>query len=303
MVTALPHSIQLKLEQTLAQWRRWQCEPPLSVPPQVADVLTGGASNFSIRVTSSQRKFVVRIDGVNPLAHGLNRQTEWRALQSASAAGLAPTPRYFNPDLGSLVGDYIQADTVEHTEPAALGRLLASIHRLPGLHARLDLSERILRYEKQLQSTDRLLTDAINTCSAQILDLLYRDRTRPSALVLCHNDLLRANRITVAGRLLAIDWEYCAMGNPWYDIAVVIVGDNLDADASRRLIEAYLHRAPDRREMQLLAHYSCVYRYIELLWYGIVQRGALDVTALEQRLLALRAALNAGAGEPPDPPG
>ena len=45
MANALPRNIQLKLEQTLAQWTHWQCEPALTHIPAVVAVLTPGISN------------------------------------------------------------------------------------------------------------------------------------------------------------------------------------------------------------------------------------------------------------------
>jgi thiamine kinase len=92
MAATLPRNIQQKLEQTLAQWQQWQCEPPLAAAPEMVRVLTEGVSNFSVLVQSGAR-FVVRIDGINPATNGLNRHTEWRSLRAASDAGLAPQPR------------------------------------------------------------------------------------------------------------------------------------------------------------------------------------------------------------------
>ena len=65
MPAELPRHIQLKLEQTLAQWPHWRVETPMTAAPKVVAVLSPGASNFSILVASS-RQFVVRIDGVIP---------------------------------------------------------------------------------------------------------------------------------------------------------------------------------------------------------------------------------------------
>ena len=102
MSAELPRRIQFRLEQTLGQWRQWQCDPPLQSKPALVERLTGGLSNYSFKVRA-HGDYVVRIDGVNPQALGLNRQCEWRTLQDAHDAGLAPCPRYFNPDLGALV--------------------------------------------------------------------------------------------------------------------------------------------------------------------------------------------------------
>jgi thiamine kinase len=287
----LPRNIQLKLEQTLAQWPQWHCEPPLTNPPEVINLLAPGVSNFSVLVQSG-RRFVVRIDGINPAANGLNRQSEWRALQAAHSASLAPQPRYFNPALGSLVCDYLPPDEEQVLCIVELAALLRDIHQLPARHSRLDLAERILRYEKQLEHRGRVLSAPMTRCREPVLRMLDDINRRPQPAVLCHNDLLQANRIYSGGKLWAIDWEYCAMGSPWYDLAVVIIGDSLNTAQADELLDAYLGRAADGAERQELQQHSCVYRYLELLWYLALQRTAPGSALLDQKMVALENNLN-----------
>ncbi len=286
MTFALPRNIQLKLEQTLAQWTQWRCTPALTSTPEVVRVLTPGVSNFSVLVQAGQH-FVVRIDGLNPSAHGLSRQTEWRTLEAAHRAGLAPTPRYCNPELGSLVCDYLAPDDAKVVPVADVARLLRAIHQLPARHHRLDLAERILRYEKQIEHRGRALGDELRGCRRKVEALLQAMSRQPGVTVLCHNDLLRANRIYSAGRLWALDWEYAAMASPWYDIAVVINGDSLPTPDIEAFLNAYLGRAPHEKERDTLYQYGCIYRYLELLWYLALDKPVLGPNAIEAKSTAL----------------
>ncbi len=290
MVIALPRPVQLKLEQTLGQWRQWRCDPPLSAMPQVRRLLGAGHSNYSV-LAASGSEYVVRIDGIDPSDHGLNRQGEWRIMQSAAAQGLAPRPCYFNPDLGSLVSEYLppQADVTE--DPKQVAALLRAIHRLPATHNRLDLGERIRRYEKASTRTGdngrsivAEFTDAVRHC-------LARRTAATQRRTLCHNDLLRANRVHSGGRLWAIDWEYSAMGDPLYDLAVVTCGDDLSQDHARRLLENYLQRSADTAEHTALLDYSAVYRYLELLWYLAQDHPQLNDARLEKSVRGLKQSL------------
>ena len=111
-------------------------------------------------------------------------------------------------------------------------------------------------------------------------------------LVLCHNDLLRANRLYSGGKLYALDWEYSAMGSPLYDLAVVAAGDNLGPTATHNLLEAYSGRQPTAVEQQLITQYACVYRYLELLWYLTQDDPILNDTQLQEKLQILRASLS-----------
>jgi len=283
MVTALPDNIRLKLDQTLAQWRHWEVNPALSRAPVAVNVLGAGLSNISVLVEAG-RQFVVRIDGVSLAMHGLNRQGEWRSLIAAHRAGLAPRPCYFNPELGSLVCDYLTPDEQQPEDVTDIARLFRSIHRLPARHHRLDLAERILSYEKHLahrhpERTTQLA--AFRPAVAELLDAVDDDR---QPLVLCHNDLLQANRLRSGGKLYALDWEYAAMGSPWYDLAVVAAGDNLAPPAVETLLMAYTDNAPTAAEMQRVTRYGCLYRYLELLWYLVQDYPVLEYWQIQDKL-------------------
>lgn len=233
-------------------------------------VLTPGLSNHTVLVEGSEQAFVVRIDGISPAVNGLNRQTEWSALQLASAAGLAPTPRYFNPDLGCLVCDYLPAkpasDGATHDSVLEVADLLRDIHALEAIHTRLDLGERLRRYEKHILHRDGKLPDVLAALSDRIGALLTAI-PRPLKPVLCHNDLLAANRLHSPGGLMAIDWEYCAMGDPLFDLAAVVAGDGLNEEHSHALLEAYLQRPPSELQSRLLLAHRCIYGFLEMLWY------------------------------------
>lgn len=82
MVETLPRNVQLKLDQTLKQWRRWQCDTKMLQAPRVVATLGGGISNYSFLVEGSDR-FVVRIDAARENRNGLSRSCEWRALHYA----------------------------------------------------------------------------------------------------------------------------------------------------------------------------------------------------------------------------
>jgi thiamine kinase-like enzyme len=293
MVSRLPRHIQLKLEQTLAQWHQWQCDPALTGAPGVVEVLAPGIGNFSVLVEAQQR-FVVRIDGLNPTANGLNRQAEWRALADAHRSGIAPCPRYFNPELGSLVCDYLPPDEDRKAGMDDVATLLLAIHRLPARHHRLDLAERIPRYEKLLEHRVAPLAFDVTSCHNAVMALLREVERIPGRAVLCHNDLLRANRVYSGGRLWALDWEYCAMGSPLYDLAVVINGDAMTAADAESLVRNYLGRTPRSEERHALHLYGGIYRYLELLWYQALERPVLDGAALEKKFAALRDMLAAG---------
>jgi len=257
MVEALPRAIRLKLQQALAQWQRWR-EGPGEIPVAVA-LLADGISNTSIQVKSRADSWVVRIDGANPMQLGLNRNAEWRCLELANQHGLAPAPAYRNPELGVLVTRYLPRDATAVDRPGELeatAQLLRSVHQLPAIKFRLDPVERAHRYAQQCAGQPSV--EFLNTC-----EQLRESAAEP---VLCHNDLLRSNRLFSGGRLIALDWEYAAMGDPLFDLAVVIEGDELAEAAAATLLEHWLQRSPFKSEQQRLNQQRIVYRELGRLW-------------------------------------
>lgn len=270
----ITHSVEQALAQTLAQWQQWQCAMPLQTQPTIARALNSGKSNHSF-LTSAPQPCVIRIDGQSPQKRGLQRQVEWRALESAYTAGLAPAPVYFNPTLGCMVCAYLQpdllpdktTDTDDHRDLTATGKLLREIHALPARRHRLDLKKRIDQYLTQLKAVPNDYQAGLIALASDIVAAVDSVKDCDGRLVLCHNDLLRENRIRHAGKLYAIDWEYAAMGSGLYDIAVVIEGDELDEHAAVRLMNSYLQRTPSTIELETINQYRLIYFYIETLWY------------------------------------
>lgn len=266
MVAALPSNIQLKLEQTLSQWQHWRCEEPLLYRPKIINRFDSGLSNYSILVEAQQR-FVVRIDDSQAAVNHLSRTAEWSVLLCAHAAGLAPCPRYFNPDLCSLVCDFLPQDTSVQDSISATATLLRCIHQLPTIHHRLDIHSRIVHYERQIRQRDIDLPEFISAAHEGLLGLVDLLAKNDEASVLCHNDLLAANRIYSGGTLKAIDWEYCAMGSAWFDLAVVAIGDELNDAQKNELLDAYLCHRADQQQTTRFQQNCMAYQYLEVLWY------------------------------------
>lgn len=252
----------------LAQWRHWTTPAPLSAQPLVQRCLAPGISNTSVLVAADAQRFVVRLDGIDARHHGITRQGEWRALVAATARGLAPAPRYFNPELGALVCDYLPPDPAQPLEIPEVAKLLRAIHALPPLHHRLDLGERIARYRHSCAERAPAHWAALKPFAPRVEAALEQEHQAAGARVLCHNDLLRANRLRSGGRLWALDWEYCAMGSPWFDLAVVCCGDDLSAAQTEALLSGYLGGPAADEQRQQLARQMLLYRYLELLWYA-----------------------------------
>ncbi len=255
MAPTLPKPAELKLSQVLTHWRQWAPTP--DAPPEVIAAMTQGLSNHSVLVGNARQRWVVRIDHLDPTLLGINRELEYFALTMAANAGIAPQPSYWNTDTGVLVCEYLSSDLSPQASTAQLAVLFRSIHALPALRQRLDPVARARRYAQTAGLTE-LPEELIAVCSEM------QSMHAPS--VLCHNDLLTANRVFRAGRLYAIDWEYATMGDPLFDLAVTIEGDSMSQGGADELLTAYLQRTPTDEEFNRLGLQRRVYILLSDLW-------------------------------------
>ena len=79
---------------------------PCWTAPSNAEHLSGGITNFNIKLTDQGADYVVRIGEDIPL-HGVMRFNELAISRAAHTAGLAPAVHYDEP--GALVLEFVEA--------------------------------------------------------------------------------------------------------------------------------------------------------------------------------------------------
>ena len=288
METELQPTISKQLKLSLAQYRIWNTATPLSKEPTVIKRLSEGLSNHSFLVEADQ-KFVVRIDGIDATTLGLSRHSEWVLLHRVAEAGLAPTPRYYNPDIKTLVVDYLVPEPNRTASAEDIATFFKHLHSIPPIRLKLDLLQRIRRYEHYLtrhfKEVSRTLTPFAKKLE-KYLEIVNSDKT-PATL--CHNDLNPSNRIFYKSSLWALDWEYASSGNPWFDIAVAFCTDKLANDTLKKeFLISYLGEENNFDEpMEKIRLYSIVYTYLEILWNVVALKRLpddKDLTVLDEHL-------------------
>jgi thiamine kinase-like enzyme len=66
--------------------------------------------------------------------------------------------------------------------------------------------------------------------------------------------------------LLLIDWEYAGIGDPYFDLAVVVRHHDLDKELTEYFLAAYLQRPPQQHEIRHLAGQCAFYGCLLELW-------------------------------------
>lgn len=267
-----------------ADWGRWSASRPSVVRP-----LEGGLTNKSFLIAAGDDLLVLRKNSAISDALDLNRAAEAEALGLADNAGLCAPVIHCDPDHRYLVTRYIDGalwDSKDTDALQQLAALLRSIHALPSIDARLDLEQKIANYWRSIDSNAEFYT-ALRALAAKVKRHITQISASGGALCLCHNDLLKTNLIVSDnGRLHAIDWEYAAMGDPFYELAVIVEEYKLDTTQQQFLLSEYLLRAVTRHDWQRLDHWQIIYGYLSVLWYAVQwSGGAMTESRIKDRIL------------------
>lgn len=247
--------------------------------PEQALKLTGGfARGASIRrrlhaspVKSSyvlergSERYVMRVD--EPLARhlGLDRVAEFAVLNAAWRAGIGPEPiQLIAVRPAILVTRFVPGeawrpeDLADRARSRRLAELLRRLHeaRLPG--PSLNLEQACARYATRIGSPES------GALAAQAATLLRSCNAEVAQHCLCHNDPIPANLVGLR-RSVLIDWEYAAVGDPLFDLAVAVQHHRLPVRAVRHLAACYFGGA-DRVPWERLERYRALYDIVRKLW-------------------------------------
>ncbi|KUJ83887.1 hypothetical protein AWR36_008740 [Microbulbifer flavimaris] len=248
-------------------WSLWSDTEPRVIKP-----LDGGLTNQSYLLASSQGQLVLRRNSAISRALDLNRSAEADALRHADAAGLCAPLIHCDPLRQYLVTRYIEGVSWRSEEPTALQRLAAllrGIHALPAIDTRLNIEEKIEAYWQSVNSQSGFYP-ALSALDKVVRKHIDQARALSEGDSLCHNDLSRGNLIcTAAERVYALDWEYAAMGDPFYELAVIIEEHKMGEPQQECLLADYLQRPVAASDWRRLQHWRVIYEYLSVLWYAV----------------------------------
>ncbi len=221
-------------------------------------------------IEKEQQRYVLRIDTPVVTALGLNRHNEVEVLRAVSGKHLGPEVIVALPEQGILVTSYIEGRNLAVSELQSVERLTAvaallkRVHAVPAVGCLLDLRARIDVYAANL--TDPAVIRIVNEANA----LLDEVSAGHSTKTLCHHDPIAANLVlTVNQQLRLIDWEYAAIGDPFFDLAVVTRHHDLPPPMIEILLGSYLGTVSDDDRHHLDCYRGIVDR-VSHLWQQAV---------------------------------
>ena len=198
------------IKAALNQWRHWT-SGDTNDRPTLGELLGEGSANRVYELLPSRQQVLRLAHKSHELS--VNRSLDEIALWKLVAnEGLAPAVYYHSDG-----GDVVITDRLSFSDVSleAHAELCRQIHLLRPKGSRLSLTEVAATY--RAAANEKSSHTASETDQQSIRqDLSQLDSEPP---VFCHNDLSSHNVGWLGDRLLAIDWEYAAMGSPHYDVA------------------------------------------------------------------------------------
>ena len=258
----------------LEAYRDWLCPARVLDLPVLTGRVSQGSRNTSYELTAATpegpARFVLRCRRPEQTPLGNSFAQEITALELACAADLAPGLVWHDLSTEVMVMEFACAMDSASVEP--LAALAAAIHTLPADLPTMDLLQRLEYYcasaARQGVSADLLIpSDDSGVC--KVIDCLAN-----GPQTFCHNDLTSGNVRSMRGGLVAIDWEYAALGSPYFDIAALCADRpalNADAFAAEVFGDALCSRL-----WQLARH---VYAVMNWNWHwasGLTPEPAVD---------------------------
>jgi thiamine kinase-like enzyme len=218
--------------------------PGLGAKGAAATLLEGGITNRNFLVEVAGQQLVVRIGGDQSHLLGIDRKNEHLCTSIAARLGVGAEVVGYFAEERALVTRFIPGQALSPesaARPENLRRILDAVRRYHGGSAfpgRFSPFETVRNYHSQARGRGVSFPPEV----PRALDLLSRieGALGPLTVVLpCHNDLLAANFIDDGAAVRIIDWEYAAMGDPFFDLGNLAANQALDDGTCRSVLRQY----------------------------------------------------------------
>lgn len=234
------------------------------------EVLKKGMTNRSFRFSCRGRSYIMRIPGEGT-EQLINRRQEYEVYQVIKDLKLSDTIRYFDPDSGCKLTEYLEGarccDSENPEDVKKCMKVLRKFHS-SGLKAghTFDIFERIEFYESLWKGEPSCYRDYDRT-KEKVYELKKYIDEQPKNWILCHIDSVPDNFLMQGEgeneKISLIDWEYAGMQDEDVDIAMFAIYALYEKDKVDELIDAY-YTEGCREEVRLK-----IYAYIAVcgfLW-------------------------------------
>jgi thiamine kinase-like enzyme len=234
----------------------------------------GGLTNRVYRIGD----LVLRLPGRGTEAY-IDRKAEAISARAAAAAGVSPEVIHADPATGVMVTRFIagtetmspQAFRSRRGSPARAGQAFARLHASgAAFPARFELFAMIDDYLGHLAGKDVALPQGYHQVLDEAQSIRAALAARPLPLAPCHCDPLCENFLDTGSRMWVVDWEYCGMNDPMWDLGDLSVEGAFDEAQDDEMLAAYFGGPPRPADHGRMVIYKAMCDLLWTLW-GLLQ--------------------------------
>lgn len=234
----------------------------------------GGLTNLVFRVGD----YCLRIPGRGTEEY-IDRANEMVATRAVADVGVSPQIVYADTSTGIFVSRLIDGATTMTPErfasikgaPARAGQALRKLHDSGAVFpARFELFAMIDSYLAILSTKDVALPQGYHDVLEAAEGVRSALSAHPLPSVACHCDPLCENFLDTGERMWIVDWEYCGMNDPMWDLGDLCVEGGFGREQEEEMIRAYFGGQPAPAERGRIVIYKAMCDLLWTLW-GLIQ--------------------------------
>lgn len=210
--------------------------------------MVGGASGaFPFRVEIGERRYVVRVEGE---ASPLRNPNQYRSMQIAADAGIAPALHYVDEATRVSVMDFIDEKAIadfpggKQALVLAVGHMLKRLQTIPLFPAFVEYPDIVDRLWQWVCRTGLFAEGALDPHTERLSRIRESSAGTCADLVSSHNALVPRNLLFDGRRLWLIDWESAYRNDPLVDVAIALDNFTESPDMESEFLQAWLGGRP-----------------------------------------------------------
>lgn len=233
----------------------------------------GFSSSKLYKISTAERSYVLRL---MDLKHTFeDRDREIKCMEIASREDIAPKVYYANAKEGIILMEFFQSSPLSEEEQSPnirlprLGHILKKLHHGPSFPKRISALEFMQLLKSELALKKIKLPNFIEEALTRI-QKIEAPLQKTEELSPCHNDLNPNNILFSGNQIKIIDWEGAGMGDPYFDLATIVLFFVFDPKDEDLFLKSYFGAPPTKMQKNRLY----LMKQVALCFYGLALLGA-----------------------------
>jgi aminoglycoside phosphotransferase (APT) family kinase protein len=214
----------------------------------ITRVVGGVTTALTVRVKVGGRDYLLRVEGE---PSPLRNPHQYKSMQIAAEAGIAPKIHYLDETVRVVVMDFVALRPLQdypggfRALARALGELLKQLQTAPVFPHFVDYPDIVARLFAHVRRTGLIAGGLLDAHVAHLERVSQSYSSGLGRLVSSHNDAHPGNLLFDGTRLWLIDWESAYCNDPLVDLATLIDSFAFSPELKGILVNSWLGRAPD----------------------------------------------------------